>query len=72
MSDATMSRFLGRKGFEVRSYWFRVTFRIWVEEKTNEEYDVKEAALGHVVDSKIARAYLRSDRLEKHRKLMQP
>jgi len=42
-----------------------------VEEATDTEYGVKEAALGHVVDSETVRAYQRSDRLEKRRSVFE-
>ena len=70
MSDATMSRFMEREGYEARPHGFRATFRTWVEEQTDTEYEVKETALGHRVDSNVVRAYQRSDRLEKRRILM--
>ena len=70
MSDATMSRWMSRNGFEARPHGFRATFRTWVEEQTRTEFEVKEAALGHAVDSEIVRAYQRSDRLKKRRKLL--
>lgn len=70
LSDATMSRMMQRKGYEARPHGFRATFRTWVEEQTDAEYEVKESALGHVVGSRAERAYQRSDRLEKRRKLM--
>lgn len=71
LSDAAMSRMMERKGFEARPHGFRATFRTWVEEQTDTDYEVKEAALGHVVDTGVVRAYQRSDRLEKRRKLLQ-
>ena len=70
LSDATMSRMMERKGYEARPHGFRATFRTWVEEQTDAEYEVKESALGHVVGSRVERAYQRSDLLEKRRKLM--
>ena len=70
MSDATMSRFMEREGFSARPHGFRATFRTWVEEQTDTEYEVKETALGHKVDKGIVGAYQRSDRLGKRRVLM--
>jgi len=70
MSDATMSRFMEREGYDARPHGFRATFRTWVEEQTETEYEVKETALGHKVDKGIVGAYQRSDRLEKRRVLM--
>ena len=71
MSDAAMSRFMEREGYTARPHGFRATFRTWVEEQTDTPYEIKEACLGHVVDSGVVRAYQRSDRLEKRRTLMQ-
>lgn len=69
MSDATMSRFMEREGHDARPHGFRATFRTWVEEQTETEYEVKESALGHKVDRGIVGAYQRSDRLVKRRVL---
>lgn len=71
MSDATMSRFMEREGYKERPHGFRATFRTWVEEQTETSFEVKEAALGHVVGSDTVRAYQRSDLLEKRRVLME-
>ncbi len=70
MSDATMSRFMERAGYEARPHGLRATFRAWVEEQTDAPYEVKEACLGHAVDSTVVRAYQRSDRLERRRALL--
>jgi integrase len=69
MSDAAMSRFMEREGYSERPHGFRATFRTWVEECTTTPFEVKEAALGHQVDSSVVMAYQRSDRLSK-RKLL--
>jgi len=71
MSNATMSCWMERKGFEARPHGFRATFRTWVEKKTDAEYEDKEAALGHAVDTETVRTYQRSDRLEKRRQLLE-
>ena len=71
MSDATMSRFMERAGYDARPHGFRATFRTWVEEQTDAPYEVKEACLGHVVDGDVVRAYQRSDRLERRRELLE-
>ena len=65
MSDAAMSRFMEREGYDYRPHGFRASFRTWVEEKTDTPFEVKETALGHKVDVGIIGAYQRSDRLEK-------
>ncbi len=69
MSDATMSRFMEREGYEARPHGFRATFRTWVEETTDTPYEVKESALAHQVGSETERAYQRSDLLQKRRLL---
>ena len=69
LSDATMSRFMEREGLDYRPHGFRATFRTWVEEQTDTPNEVAEAALGHVVEGEVARAYQRSDRLEKRKEL---
>lgn len=71
ISDMAMSAFMKREGYEARPHGFRATFRTWVEEQTDTPFEVKEAALGHMVDVGVVGAYQRSDRLEKRRKLME-
>lgn len=71
ISDMAMSTFMKREGYEARPHGFRATFRTWVEEHTDAPFEVKEAALGHIVDAGVVGAYQRSDRLEKRRKLME-
>ena len=70
ISDMAMSTFMKREGYEARPHGFRASFRTWVEEQTDTPFEVKEAALGHIVDAGVVGAYQRSDRLEKRRKLM--
>lgn len=71
LSDMAMSSFMKREGYEARPHGFRATFRTWVEEQTDTPFEVKEAALGHMVDAGVVGAYQRSDRLEKRRALME-
>ena len=71
LSDAAMSAFMKREGYEARPHGFRATFRTWVEETTDTPFEVKESALGHKVDAGVVGAYQRSDRLEKRAHLMQ-
>lgn len=71
ISDMAMSSFMKREGYEARPHGFRATFRTWVEELTDTPFEVKEAALGHMVDAGVVGAYQRSDRLEKRRALME-
>lgn len=71
LSDAAMSSLMKREGYTARPHGFRATFRTWVEEQTDTPYEIKEASLGHIVDTEVVRAYQRSDRLEKRRELME-
>jgi integrase len=70
LSDAVMSKFMRDRGLEARPHGFRASFRTWLEEQTDAPFEVKEATLGHQVDTGVVGAYQRSDRLEKRRKLM--
>ena len=70
ISDMAMSTFMKREGYDARPHGFRASFRTWVEEQTDTPFEVKEAALGHIVDAGVVGAYQRSDRLEKRRALM--
>lgn len=70
ISDAAMSAFMKREGYIARPHGFRATFRTWVEEQTETPFEVKEACLGHKVDTKMVRAYQRSDRLERRTALL--
>lgn len=71
LSDAGMAAIMKRQGLTARPHGLRATFRTWVEEKTDTPFEVKESALGHVVDSDVVRAYQRSDRFERRKGLMQ-
>lgn len=71
LSDAAMSAFMKREGYTARPHGFRASFRTWVEETTDTPFEVKEAALGHKVDTGVVGAYQRSDRLEKRSVLME-
>lgn len=71
LSDAAMSTFMKREGYEARPHGFRATFRTWVEETTNTPFEVKESSLGHKVDTGVIGAYQRSDRIEKRAVLLQ-
>jgi integrase len=49
---------------------FRSTFRDWAAEQTAFPREVAEAALAHVIESKVEAAYRRGDLFEKRRKVM--
>ena len=71
MSDAAMSMFMRREGYEYKPHGFRATFRTWAEEAEEAPHEVKEACLGHVVDDGVVRAYQRSDRMGQRRRLLE-
>ena len=55
---------------DLTAHGFRSTFRDWCGEATNYPREVAEAALAHVNGDKTEAAYLRSDMMEKRRRLM--
>jgi integrase len=55
---------------DITAHGFRSTFADWVSECTNFPDRVREAALAHVIGSKSARSYARSDLLAERAKLM--
>ena len=52
------------------AHGFRSSFRDWAAEQTDHPREVIEAALAHVVQSKVEAAYARSDLFERRRRLM--
>ena len=71
LSNVAMSKFLKDRGYDARPHGFRSSFRTWCEERTDAPFEVKEAALAHIVDVGVVGAYQRSDRLEKRMQLME-
>lgn len=71
ISDATMSKYMDRRGMKERPHGFRSSFRDWVAEATNAPHEVAETCMGHVVGGKVERAYRRTDFLEQRRVLME-
>lgn len=71
ISDATMSRFMERRGLDARPHGFRSSFRTWCAEETDVPREVAETALAHVVGGSVERAYRRTDYLEQRRDLME-
>ena len=70
LSDAGMAKLMKDRDMVARPHGFRATFRTWVEEQTDTPFELKEAMLGHNVDTGVVGAYQRSDRLDKRRVLM--
>lgn len=71
ISDATMSKYMLRRGMVETPHGFRASFRDWVAETTNAPHDVAETCMGHVVGGKVERAYRRTDFLEQRQALME-
>lgn len=71
ISDMAMSSFMKREGYEARPHGFRSTFRTWAEECTDAPFEVKEAALGHIVDVGVVGAYQRSDRINQRKTILE-
>jgi len=55
---------------DLTAHGFRSTFRDWTAEETDYAGEIAEAALAHVVESKVEAAYRRGDLFEKRRTLM--
>ncbi len=58
-------------GIDATAHGFRVSFRIWAQERTNIPREICEAALAHTNPNKVEAAYARSDLFEKRRELME-
>ncbi|MFT5865930.1 MAG: integrase [Gammaproteobacteria bacterium] len=71
ISDATMSKYMDRRGMTERPHGFRSSFRDWTAEATNTPREVAERCLGHVSGGAVELAYRRTDFLEKRRNLME-
>ncbi len=69
LGDATMSLQLRRFGIPCVPHGMRSSFRDWCSE-TGVRREVAEAALAHVVKTKVEAAYARSDLLESRREVM--
>jgi integrase len=71
ISDATLSRMMGRRDLIERPHGFRSSLRTWLAECTSATEEVAEKILAHTVGSKVVRAYRRTDHLELRRILME-
>lgn len=71
LSNMAMLELLKRMGHDdITVHGFRSTFRDWAAEQTSYPHDMCEMALAHVQDDKTVAAYLRTDMMEKRRRLM--
>lgn len=71
LSDMTLIAVMRRMNADAVPHGFRSTFRNWAADRTNFSRDLCEFALAHTLDNKTEAAYLRTDMLNKRRKLMQ-
>ena len=71
LSNMTMAAVLKRMHLNYRPHGFRSSFRTWVAEETDHQFEVAEAALAHTVSDSVVAAYQRGDLFEKRRILMQ-
>lgn len=73
MSNMAMLTVIKRMGMRSRvtSHGFRSSFRDWAAEQTTVDAAVAEAALSHSTGTKVEKAYLRADRLDQRRDLME-
>ena len=71
ISDATMSKYMNRRGMVERPHGFRSSFRDWIAEATNTPHDVAEKCMAHVTGGAVELAYRRTDYLEQRRVLME-
>src|SRR5262245_10980205 len=56
---------------DLTAHGFRSTFKTWASERTAFQNEIVEAALAHVVGSKVEQAYLRGTMFEKRRALVE-
>jgi integrase len=68
MAFLMLLRRMGRD--DLTAHGFRATFKTWASERTSFQNEIVEAAMAHVVGSKVEQAYRRGDMFEKRRRLM--
>lgn len=70
LSNMALLAVLRRLGLDVVTHGFRSSFKDWAAERTDVANEVSEAALAHVIESEVERAYRRTDLFNKRRELM--
>ena len=70
LSDMVFTQLLRRLRVEYTMHGFRASFRTWGSEQTKYPHEMLEFALAHTVGDQTVRSYMRTDMLEKRRKLM--
>jgi integrase len=71
LSDMVFTQLLRRLELSYTMHGFRASFRTWGSEKTRYEHEMLEFALAHTVGNQTVRSYMRTDMLEKRRRLME-
>ena len=71
LSIMALEMVLRRMKVDATVHGFRSAFRDWAAEQTSVPREVAEAALAHVLESRVEAAYRRSDLFEKRRQLME-
>lgn len=71
LSNSAMDAVCKRLGIDATPHGFRSTFRDWAGDCTDFPEEIAEAALAHVVGSRVQRAYRRGDAFMKRRELME-
>lgn len=67
ISDASMARFMERRGLEARPHGFRSTLRVWLTESQQASRELAETIIAHQTGSVVERSYNRTDMLEQRR-----
>lgn len=70
ISNMAMLQLMRRMEYTAVPHGMRSSFRDWVADMTDYPRELAEAALAHVVGDKTEAAYLRSNRLERRRAMM--
>jgi integrase len=71
LSNGAFLMILRRMNAPITAHGFRSTFRDWAAERTSFPREVAEACLAHTLGDATETAYLRTDFLDKRRKLME-
>ena len=71
LSDMTLTKVLRDAEAPYTVHGFRSSFRDWAAEKMPGMHDAAEAALAHVVQNKVERAYMRTKFIEMRRELLE-
>ena len=70
LEEKQLRRMLQKHKIAAVPHGFRSSFRDWAAEETDHPREVIEAALAHVVQSKVEAVYRRTDLFERRRRLM--